>query len=263
MFSNPSSICGGALVRSNFVLTSAHCINEAVDIVLRFGIIDRLEGPTSAIFRITSRDHIIVHPDFSYTTHANDIALLYLEGAETLLSEQYVDVIELPNAADADYSFVGLAGNATGFGLLDDEDPPLLSLLLQYVTMPIISSDDCQQAHGNSIYIEDKFCTDTTQGSTCRRDEGAPFVAEVNGRRVLAGIGSVSVTSCTVGWPAIFTSLLPHLDWIEDNVDEPPAGGTTTTRPPSSDKCNCVCHCITCPPTTPAKESFQKRWMEK
>jgi secreted trypsin-like serine protease len=259
------SICGGALIRNDFVLTSVTCVSNAVDIILRFGMIDRLEGPVSAIFRITNRDHIILHGNYSESPVMNDLALLYLEGSETLLQDPYVDVIELPTAADATDNFVGLEGNATGFGLTDDSDPPFLSLLLRHVKLPIISRQQCEQTHGGT-YLDDKFCTDGTFGSTCIGDTGAPFVVELNGRKVLAGIGSVDLTQCTVGWPAIFTSLLTHLDWIDDNTNDPPAVDTTPAPPPPSDRCNCVCRCYTCPAPTSggdAKESFPSRWLEK
>lgn len=267
-----SSLCGGALIRYNFVLTTVVCIRDAVDIILRFGVVDRLEGPTSAIFRITSRDHIIIHENFTSSPVSNDVALLYLDGAETLTQDPYVDLIYLPTKDDAERDVIGMVGNATGFGLQNDDDPPLLSLELRYVALSIISSVNCSQIHGNSVNFTDKFCVDTSNGSTCVGDEGAPLVFEIDGKKVLGGIGSIPVSQCTRGIPAIFTNLLPHLSWIEDNVDEPPATSPsppTTPSPPSPDRCNCVCRCYVCPcqddpnATTAASENFKRRWIEQ
>ncbi|KAG5669665.1 hypothetical protein PVAND_017548 [Polypedilum vanderplanki] len=254
-------ICGGALIRFNYVLTSAICIRNSLDINLIFGKINRHEGSISARFHITKREHIIIHPEFNSTTYANDLALLYLEGSETLLQDPYVDIIPLPTEEDYQEEVVGLRGNVTGFGLISD-DPPRLATELKYIQLPIISNVNCLQTYGNSISWEDKFCLDGTEGSTCIGDEGAPFVVYLNGRDILGGIGSIALTNCTIGLPTIFINLLPHLDWIDDNTSQPP---DTVPPPQPDDRCNCVCRCYTCP--APSAEStnkniFKKRWLE-
>jgi secreted trypsin-like serine protease len=194
---NVFTICGGSLIRHNWITTVAHRVISFVYIQAYIGLIDRNEGPLTHSVRIEKKDHVYVHPD--YEDFANDIALIYLESAEPdWLEHPWVDLIPLPFANDSSIDLVGKIGTATGFGLTSDEPGSVASYKLKYVEMPVISNQECINYFGEFI-IDSKICTSTISGSTCGGDEGAGLIAEIeSGRKVLIGIGSFrSGVGCT------------------------------------------------------------------
>lgn len=237
---NVFSICGGSLIRYNWIATVAHRVLNFVYIQAYIGLIDRNEGPLTHSVRIEDKNHVYVHPN--YEDFANDIALIYLESAELAwLEHPWVDVIPLPNVDDSSIDLIGKIGTATGFGLTSDEPGSVASYKLKYVEMPVISNQECMSYFGEFI-IDSKVCTNTISGSTCGGDEGAGLIAEIeNGRKVLIGIGSFrSGLGCTQEHPAVFTRVTEFVDWILDVVGHPP-------QKPDDDRCICECRCYTCP----------------
>ncbi|CAG9805190.1 unnamed protein product [Chironomus riparius] len=252
-------LCGGALIKYNWVITVAQCIQNARDVIVRLGVVDRLIGPEMAIFWVRDRSHIIIHDNFNDDSvngggiH-NDIGLIFLaEATEGLLDIKNVSVIALPPSSNFDFS--NTFGVVTGFGFYEDGDDSLKSMNLRYAVMMVNPIQSCRDHHGPK-FTDGNFCTNTTNGqSTCIGDEGGPFfVFDNNNDRTLVGLASTMLPQCTVGHPAIFTNLVFFFDWIMENISntptpptvEPPI--TTTAAPPDDDKrCNCVCNCFTCP----------------
>jgi secreted trypsin-like serine protease len=85
-----------------------------------------------------------------------------------------------------------------------------------------------------------------TGASTCIGDEGGAFVINMgepdDPREVVRGIASFQNADCTAGKPAVWTSVVYHLDWIENEIMRPPG-----PVPPGNDGCECECRCYTCP----------------
>ncbi|KAF6351376.1 hypothetical protein mRhiFer1_006151 [Rhinolophus ferrumequinum] len=68
-------ICGGVLVRENFVLTAAHCSGSSIIVTLGAHNIKQQEK-TQQVFQVTKA---IPHPDYNPKNISNDIMLLQLE----------------------------------------------------------------------------------------------------------------------------------------------------------------------------------------
>ncbi|KAG5669666.1 hypothetical protein PVAND_017549 [Polypedilum vanderplanki] len=232
-------MCGGALIKPNWVLTAALCILEANDVTLYFGIVDRL-SIDGFIIQVRNSDHFFLHPNydgFNQDEPFNDnIGLIYLQGVD-LLDFENVALISLPTNYISE-NFVGENAIATGFGATDDP-PTSTSQYMKFVSMPIIENDDCNVAYNGSVN-ERKICTDTTGGrSTCFGDFGAPLIVERNNEKILIGIANLKyMGGCTVGQPGVFTRVTSYLDWIDDITNE--------TFIPSPDDCVCDCICETC-----------------
>lgn len=71
------SFCGGSIISSNFILTAAHCLEEAIQINVLAGIHNVfLDTPdyNQAVFP----DNFIMHPQYDTDTLQNDIGLIFL-----------------------------------------------------------------------------------------------------------------------------------------------------------------------------------------
>lgn len=80
-------LCGGSLIHSHYVITSAHCINPMLTLV-RLGAHD-LSKPTETgamDFRI---QRTVVHEHFDLNSISNDIALIQLSGVNAPLPGKF------------------------------------------------------------------------------------------------------------------------------------------------------------------------------
>ena len=209
-------LCGGALIKYNWILSAGQCINGAREIIIRLGVVNILQGGGTA-FLIRNQAHIIVHENFNAdlenSIFVNDIGLIFIEEATQNILGDRINTISLPT--NPNLNVVDYFGIATGFGFSEDGEDALLSMQLRFVGMQIINRNTCIQQHGSSVVTNNHFCTLTDGGvSTCIGDEGAPLITYLNLNPVLVGIGSTPLQRCTLGFPAIFTDVLQYLDWI-------------------------------------------------
>ncbi|XP_070508848.1 collagenase-like [Chironomus tepperi] len=267
-------LCGGALIKYNWVLTAGQCLYNARDVIVRLGVINRLDGAEPAIFWVRNREHIIVHENYDENpergSHTNDIGLIYLEESDEsildITDEQNLRLIStVPLLTDANLIPEGQLGIASGFGFYSDGPDAIQSMTLQLVDMTVMDLDQCIQRHAPEVVTEYNICTNTTGGkSTCIGDEGAPLVSVHDNNIVLVGIGSTALLNCQQEIPAIFTSVPKYLDWILNEIEDAPGTDTTTTdypettTPPDDRRCNCVCNCITCPAPAPIEPTKSK-----
>ena len=217
-------LCGGALIRYNWVITVAQCIFNVRDVIVRLGVVDQLTG-TGAIFWVQNRDDIIVHEDYhgdpDRNEFSNDIGLIYLrESTEDIVGTMINNTIVINTIALPPRNNINLenrVGIVTGFGFYDDQ--ALQSMKLQYAIMTIINLYYCKAYHGTTRVTVGNFCTNTTNGqSTCIGDEGGPFVTLVNAIPTVVGLVSTTFSQCTQSAPAIFTNLVSFYDWTMEKI---------------------------------------------
>nr|XP_022909847.1 brachyurin-like [Onthophagus taurus] len=96
-------LCGGVLISTKYVLTSANCLEYSTSVEVRLGA-HKVNQEESTQIRLTSTKFNI-HGDWNSTSLTNDIATIVLPSAVT--PNNYIKPVSLPGRADKDTTFSG------------------------------------------------------------------------------------------------------------------------------------------------------------
>ena len=141
---------------------------------------------------------------------ANDIALLKI--GVPLSFDDFVQPIALPSQEQAS------SGDAliTGWGALEEggSSPDVL----QKVTIPIVTDDECRAEYGESDILDSMICAGTEAGGvdSCQGDSGGPMVCD--GGSYLCGIVSWGYGCARPGVPGVYTEVSYFVDWVQANA---------------------------------------------
>ncbi|KAH8318184.1 hypothetical protein KR074_000438, partial [Drosophila pseudoananassae] len=196
------SDCGGSLIRSDIVLTAAHCVvsNGPAELTVRVGSSNKNKGG-----QLHTVAKIVVHQDYNINNmpkFLNDIAVLRLSNP-----------VKIGPSAQT----IGLATNAptvgsqaliTGWGRilpLVEEKP----IILQGINVTILSSNECAIF---PWHYEKIICAGSEKKTACRGDSGGALV--VNNQVV----GVVSTGTCEGSTKHV--SVPYYHQWILEAVEK-------------------------------------------
>ncbi|KAB0337101.1 hypothetical protein FD755_025745, partial [Muntiacus reevesi] len=198
-------ICGGFLVREDFVLTAAHCLGSSINVTLGAHNIKKQERTQ----QITAVRRAIPHPRYNDKTVTNDIMLLQLTRKAKVTTA--VSPISLPR--DRDTVNPGMLCSVAGWGCLDVD--MYCPNKLQEVQLEVQRAKKCTSRYENYSTITQICAGDARKKkSSFRGDSGGPLVC--NG--VAQGIVSYGKQDGTP--PRVFTRISSFLPWIQKTMKQ-------------------------------------------
>ncbi|XP_016966105.3 venom serine protease Bi-VSP isoform X2 [Drosophila biarmipes] len=214
-------LCGGSLIHSHYVVTSAHCINPMLTLV-RLGAHDlsKPAEPGAMDFRIR---RTVVHEHFDLNSISNDIALIELNGVGTLPGN--ISPICLPEAAKfLQQDFVGMNPFVAGWGAVKHQGAT--SQVLRDAQVPIVARQSCEQSYKSVfqfVQFSDKvLCAGSSSVDACQGDSGGPLMMpqlEANVYRFyLLGLVSFGYECARPNFPGVYTRVASYVPWIRKHI---------------------------------------------
>ncbi len=208
-----AQFCGGTLIHPQWVVTAAHCLEEAKALDIEVVLGGKLLKNIDVLDRVSVKN-IIIHRDYNSQTTQNDIALIYLDHPVNNISP--LPYITKENEF---LSSAGIVAKVLGYGLQHESDEMIDGILYE-VNLPIVSNIACSEVYEDEIF-ETNICAGYKEGKkdSCSGDSGGPLIVpDFTGKYHLAGIVSWGEGCARKNKFGVYTRVTKFIKWIEKNI---------------------------------------------
>lgn len=206
--------CGGTILNEFYILTAAHCLQQAQRFKVRVG--DRNTEKEDGNEMVHEVEMIIKHNKFNKENYNYDIAVLKLKTPITF--RMNVAPACLPEKDWAESTLMTQkSGIVSGFGRTHEKGRP--SVTLKMLEVPYVDRNTCKLSTSSTI-TQNMFCAgyDTKPEDACQGDSGGPHVTRFKDTYFITGIVSWGEGCAHKGKYGIYTKVTNFLRWIDKSM---------------------------------------------
>jgi len=206
--SDSQHFCGGSLIGDKYVLTAAHCIEDANADSVQVVVSEFDLEQESLVEQKISVKNIYMHQSYG---DDNDIAILEL----TTPSDK--SPVQLADAALNDGLQVGAKLTVMGWGNQSTEGEDFPNIL-QEVQVPLADHGLCKTNYAgiDMTITENMLCAGLTAGGkdSCQGDSGGPLVYQKDSNWFQTGVVSFGEGCAQEDYFGVYTKVSNYGDWV-------------------------------------------------